>query len=121
MTPNYSWTSSNELKPPERAWLKWEEAVRLMIYDCWSDLGGGEALPLMQNRLGQTWSGHVLGRIIAHEEARRRARQEHEACSNPVRLRRDECSGSRSERRLLQKKERDRLWWAIQLAAFGNN
>jgi hypothetical protein len=41
-----------ELRRPERVLFKrWEKAVRLMIYGCWSDLGGNRALPLLQNRL----------------------------------------------------------------------
>jgi hypothetical protein len=108
----------SELKPPEHDSFAWEGAMRLMIYDCWIDLGGDRALPFMQDRLGQSWAGQVLGRMIAHEEARRRARQQHEACSNdPVkaqekRVQRKHERQLRHERRLLQKKERDKLWWA---------
>jgi hypothetical protein len=108
----------SELKPPEHDSFAWEGAMRLMIFDCWIDLGGDRALPFMQDRLGQSWAGRVLGRMIAHEEARRRARQEHEARSeDPVRaqerrVQRKHERQLRHERRLFQKKERDKLWRA---------
>ena len=76
--------------------------MRLMIYDCWIDLGGDRALPFMQDRLGQSWAGRVLGRMIAHEEARRRARQQHEEASSddPVKA---------QEKRVQRKHERSAL------------
>jgi len=91
--------------------------MRLMIYECWSALGGDRALPAMQDRLGQSWAGHVLRAMIAHEEERRRAWQAHEARSDPVkvherRLQRKQEQQLAQERRLLRKKERDKLWWA---------
>jgi hypothetical protein len=104
-----------ELKPEEHARFAWEKAMRLMIFDRWSDLGGDGALRLMQDRLGESWAGHVLGKMIACEEARRRARQEHKACSvmaQEQRVQRKQERQLRHERRLLQKKERDKLWWA---------
>jgi hypothetical protein len=104
-----------ELKPEEHARFAWEKAMRLMIFDRWSDLGGEGALRLMQDRLGESWAGHVLGKMIAYEEARRDTRQEHEARSDPVkaqerRMQRKQERQLRHERRLLQKKERDKLW-----------
>jgi len=104
----------SELKPPEHASLAWERAIRLMVHDCWSDLGGDSALPLMQHRLGQSWAGHVLRKMIAHEEQRRRARQEHEARSimaQEERMQRKQERRLRHESRLLQKKQRDKVWW----------
>jgi hypothetical protein len=110
----------SELKPPEQASLAWERATRLMIFDCWGDLGRNAALARMQNRLGQSWAGCVLGRMIEHEEvrdARRRAHRKQEASSDPFgaqerRMQRKQERRLNLERRLLQKKERDKIWWA---------
>jgi hypothetical protein len=103
------------LRPPKFASFEWDEALRLLIYDCWGRLGGDSALPHMQDPLGQSWAGHVLERMIAHESASRRASQEHEARSvkaQEERMRRKRERQLRHERRLLQKRERDQLWWA---------
>jgi hypothetical protein len=105
----------SELKPPKCASSAWDEAARRLIFDCWAYLGGDRALPHMQDRLGPSWAGHVLGRMIANEEACRRTRQEHEARSlkaQEERMQRKEERQLRHDRRLLQKKERDKLWWA---------
>jgi hypothetical protein len=127
----------SELKPPEHpSWewdkemqLKWEKATQLMIHGGWGVLGK----PIVQDRLGQSWAGLVAEKMIAdeearqaqeeagqermigQEEARRRRTQEHEARllkAQEQRIQRKEERQLRHERRLLQKKERDKLWWA---------
>ena len=110
----------SELKPPEHDMFSRtldSESMRLMIYECWSALGGDRALPAMLDRLGQSWAGHVLRAMIVHEEERRRVWRAHEARSDPVkvherRLQRKQEQQLAQEKRLLRKKERDKLFWA---------
>jgi hypothetical protein len=95
--------------------ILYSEPMRLMFFDCWIALGGDRALPAMQDRLGQSWAGHVLRAMIVHEEERRRVWQAHEARSvkdHERRLQRDRERQLAQERRILQKKERDKLFWA---------
>jgi hypothetical protein len=105
----------SELRRPERAMISYSEPMRLMIYLCWSALGGDSALPAMQDRLGQSWAGHVLQGMIAHEAARRRAWEARKERSDPVkaderRLQRHRERQLAHERRMSQKKERDKLF-----------
>ena len=68
----------------------------------------------MQERLGQSWAGHVLRAMIAHEEARR-PMAAHEARSvkdHERRLQRKQEQQLAQERRILLKKERDKRFWA---------
>jgi hypothetical protein len=118
----------SELKPPEDAMNLYSEPMQLMIYDCRCALGGDRALPAIQDRLGQSWAGHVLRAMIADEEALMRARQAREEArmrgweahaairTDPVAVseRRLQCKRERrlaQERHLLRKKERDKLLW----------
>jgi len=118
----------SELKLPEHAMTSYSEPMQLMIYDCRCALGGDRALPAMQDRLGQSWAGHVLQAMIADEEARMRARQAREearmcAWEPHAATRADSVSVSErrlqrkrerqlaQERHLLRKKERDKLLW----------
>ena len=105
----------SELKPPEHDMGFYSEPMRLMIFDCWIALGGDKALPAMQERLGQSWAGPVLRAMIVHEEERRRVWQAHEARlvkDHERRLRRDRERQLAQERRILQKKGRDKRFWA---------
>jgi len=117
----------SELKPPEHAMNLYSEPMQLMIYDCRCALGGDRALPAMQDRLGQSWAGHVLRAMIADEEALMRARQAREEArvrgweahaatrTDPAvgerRLQRKRERRLAQERHLLRKKERDKLLW----------
>ena len=115
----------SELKPPERDMSIYSEPMRLMISECWSALGR-EALPAMQDRLGQSWAGDVLRATIADEDAWMRARQVREEARRGTwqpqaatrsdwavsgRLQRQRERRLAQERHLFRKKERDKLLW----------
>ncbi len=120
----------SELKPPEPDMTFYSEPMQLMISECRCALGR-EALPAMQDRLGQSWAGHVLRSIIADEEARLRARQAREEARRCAwepqaatgadwavsgrRLQRQRERRLAQERHLLRKKERDKLLWVHDL------
>ena len=124
----------SELKPPEHDMSLYFEPMQLMISECRCALGR-EALPAMQDRLGQSWAGGVLRSMIAdvqalvrarqaREEARMRGWEAHAATrTDPAvserRLLRERERRLAQERRLLRKKERDKLLWVHDLNELG--
>ena len=89
-----------------------EDAVRCLLVDLWS------GVPLLDNDiealLTESWAGELLRRMKAHHEAKQAERRAREAFEDPlnVQKRREEKKGlkrEQHERRLVLKKERDRL------------
>ena len=94
---------------------KFEEAVRLILFEVWSTLGEMEAERELEPALLGTWSGDVLARMKAHHKARQDARRVFAESQDPVRIeqRREEKRRLRQQKhveRQALKMERDRAW-----------
>jgi hypothetical protein len=101
------------VQPPSPNELKFEEAVRLILYDCWSALWANTSL--MAETLADSWARGVLARMQGHYQERLRVERERVEFEDPVRVerRRAEKRRLKAEQhaaRLERKKERDREW-----------
>ena len=100
-----------EVDPPPDSAPALEPAVRCLLFELWS------GVPLLdssiESALDGTWGGGVLARMKAHHHARIAARRAHWEFQQGATARREEKKRIRQEqhqKRLVLKRERDRIW-----------
>ncbi len=96
---------------------RFEEAVRLVLFEIWYAVGEAARERDLGSVLAGTWTGSVLERMKAHHQERMEERRAFAESQDPERVRqkRDEKRRLRQEKhseRLALKKERDRIWRA---------
>lgn len=99
---------------PPREVQRYEEAVRLILFDIWNTLGEATAEGEVTLILNGTWAGDMLEDMQAHHRAEEKRRREHAEKNDPVRIENahEEKRRAKAEKylaRLAGKKERDRL------------
>ncbi len=103
------------VQPAEDQSGKFEEAVRLVLFEIWYTVGEATAERELESVLVGSWAGGVLARMKEHYRARMEARRRHNEENSPERITqsREEKQRLRQQKhaeRLVRKKERDQLW-----------
>ncbi len=93
---------------------RYEEAIRLILFDIWNMLGEATAEAELGRVLDGTWAGSILEGMKTHHRAEEKRRREHAEKNDPALIEktREEKRRAKEQRhlaRLAAKSERDRL------------
>lgn len=93
---------------------RYEEAIRLILFDIWNTLGEATAEAEVTRILDGTWAGSILDGMKTHHRAEEKRRREHAEKNDPALIEkmREEKRRAKEQKhlaRLAAKSERDRL------------
>jgi len=93
---------------------RYEEAIRLILFDIWSTLGEANADAELSRALDGTWAGSILEDMKTHHQAEEERRREYGRKNDPafIEKAREDKRRAKQEKhlaRLAAKSERDRL------------